>query len=74
MYVESFHPFVTGYEIDVAPIQGIPYVKFPTRIGRRSIDAERLARIVKRVETMDILLSPILSPLCLFGGRIVVLA
>ena len=72
--VESFHPLVASYEIDVTPVQRIPNVKITTGIGRRGIDTVGLARFVMRVEVVNVVLSPILTPIGFFRGRIVALA
>jgi len=72
--VESFHPLVAGYEIDVAPVQRVPDVKIATGVWWWGIDTEGLARCVMRVEVVSIVLSPILTPIGFFGDRVVALA
>ena len=72
--VESFHPFVTSYEIDVAPVQRVPNVKITAGIWWWCVDTEGLARFVMRVEMVNVILSPILAPMGFFGGRVVALA
>ena len=74
MNVESFHPLVAGHEIDVAPVQRVPNVKITTRIWWWCVDTEGLARFVMRVEVVNVVLSPILTPIGFFGGRVVALA
>jgi hypothetical protein len=74
MNVESFHPLVAGYEIDVAPVQRVPNVKIATGIWRWCVDTEGLARFVMRVEVVNVMLAPILPPVGFFGGRVVALA
>jgi hypothetical protein len=71
--VESFHPLVAGYEIDVAPVQRVANVKIATGIWWWCIDTEGFARFVIGVEVVNVVLSPILPPIGFFGGRVVAL-
>ena len=72
--VESFHPLVAGHEIDVAPVQCVPDVKIATGVWWWCVDTEGLARCVMGVEVVSVVLSPILTPIGFFGGRVVALA
>jgi len=72
--VESFHPLVAGYEIDVAPVQRVPDVKIATGVWWWCIDTEGLARFVMRIEVVSIVLSPILTPIGFLRGSVVALA
>ena len=73
VYVEAFHPLVAGYEIDVAPVQGVSDVKVTAGIWWRCVDTVRLARGILCVEVVDVLSSPILLPLGFLGRRVVAL-
>ena len=72
MHVEPLHPLVAGYEIDVAPVQRVPNVKITAGIWWWCVDTVRLARFVVGVEVIDVVLSPIVSPIGLFGTGLVV--
>jgi len=72
--VESFHPLVAGYEIDVAPVQRVPDVKIATGVWWWCVDTEGLARCVMGVEVVNVVLSPVLPPISLLDRRVVALA
>ncbi len=74
VHVEPFHPLVAGHEIDVAPVQRVPDVKIATGVWWWCVDTEGLARCVMGVEVVNVVLSPILTPIGFFGGRVVALA